>query len=283
MNANLKQKHYLVAGAGFVGGVLVEQLRDAGHRVTPVTRSECDITDWDSVSEFADGKGEVDGIVHCASSTSRGSATDREEAYRAIYLEGCRNLLAAFEPGMFIFTSSTSVYGQTDGSIVDEESPAVPDSGTGKVLREVEEDILAAGFSVARLAGIYGPGRSFLLKKFQAGESVIDGMEDGAEGRWINQVHRDDAASALAFLLTQNPENGLFNACDSKPMRQREFFQAMVTHLGGAMPPVAPPDPNRKRGWSDKAVSNAKLRALGWQPKFPSYFDALNAGAVSAD
>jgi hypothetical protein len=41
------------------------------------------------------------------------------------------------------------------------------------------------------------------------------------------------------------------------------------------LPPSGPIDPNRKRGWTSKRVSNAKLRALGWVPQFPSFFEAV--------
>ena len=41
------------------------------------------------------------------------------------------------------------------------------------------------------------------------------------------------------------------------------------------MPGTREPDTNRKRGWSHKRVSNIKLLATGWKPRYPSYFDAL--------
>ena len=104
---------------------------------------------------------------------------------------------ATFLNARFFFTSSTSVYAQTDGSWVDESSLAEPTRETGKILRETEEIVLRAGGIVARVAGIYGPGRSFLLRKFLAGEAVIDRERD----RFLNQVHRDDIASAMLLLM----------------------------------------------------------------------------------
>jgi nucleoside-diphosphate-sugar epimerase len=281
MTTNQTQQHYLIAGAGFVGGQLVKILESTGHKVTPVTRSACDLTDAESVQTFAKNIGtHIDGIVHCASSSSS-DTTDREAAYRSIYLEGCRHLLAAFQPDAFIFTSSTSVYAQTDGSTVTEDSPADPRGATGKILRQTEDEILAAGFTVARLAGIYGPGRSFLLKKYLEENSVIDGTTPDSNGRWINQIHRDDAASALAFLLEKRPPSQIYNVSDSTPLLQRDCYRQMAERFDKDIPEVAPPDPNRKRGWSDKSVSNQKLIALGWAPAYPSYFDALDAGTVS--
>ena len=67
-------------------------------------------------------------------------------------------------PGRFVFCSSTSVYGQTDGACVTEESPATPGRETGCILRETEDLVLQRTGTVARLAGIYGPGRSVLLR-----------------------------------------------------------------------------------------------------------------------
>ncbi len=73
-----------------------------------------------------------------------------------------------------LFTSSTSVYAQRDGSWVTEESETKPARETGRILLETEEFVLGHGGIVARLAGIYGPGRSALLSKFLAGEAIID-------------------------------------------------------------------------------------------------------------
>jgi nucleoside-diphosphate-sugar epimerase len=181
-----------------------------------------------------------------------------------------RNFLDAFAGARLIFTSSTSVYSQTDGAAVNEDSPAEPPRETGQILRGTEELVLARGGIVARLAGIYGPGRSVLLRKFFSGEAVIEG--DG--GRVVNQVHRDDIASALRVLIEEGA-TGIFNVSDDAPMPQREIYAWLAERFARVLPPSGPIDPNRKRGWTSKHVSNAKLRALGWAPQFPSFFDAV--------
>ena len=221
----------------------------------------CDITAAAAVRKLP----AVDAVVHCASS-GRGGV----EQYRAIYLGGVQTLLEGLAPRQFLFTSSTSVYAQTDGSVVTEESPADPDRETGQILRETEELVLASGGAVARLAGIYGPGRSVLLKKFFTGEAVIEG--DGE--RVINQAHRDDIASALARLL-ESGARGVFNVCDDEPITQRALYTWLAAHFARPLPPSGPIDPNRKRGWTSKRVSNAKLRALGWAPRFSTFRAAV--------
>ncbi|MFT4550638.1 MAG: nucleoside-diphosphate-sugar epimerase [Verrucomicrobiales bacterium] len=265
----------IVAGCGFVGEFLRLRLLAAGHEVIGLTLSgsdeteACDLGDSESVRALAAKVGEIDAMVHCASS---GRGGDRVQRYRSVYLEGCQNLLDAFPDARLIYTSSTSVYAQVDGEPVDENSPADPGAETGKILRAAEETVVASGGSVARLAGIYGPGRSFLLKRFLEGAAQID-------GRWINQIHRDDAASALAFLLENPDSRGIFNIADNTPLWQRDCYEELSQRFGLPVPPEGEPDPNRKRGWTNKRVSNSKLRAAGWAPRYPSYFDALDHDA----
>ncbi len=153
---------------------------------------------------------------------------------------------------------------------VTEESPAEPLRDTGVILRETEKIVLAHGGIVTRLAGIYGPGRWMLLQKLLDGTAIIEG--DGS--RWINQIHRDDAAGAIAFLLNDNAMPGIYNVSDSTPLTQLECYRFLAAHFNKPLPPSGPIDINRKRGVTNKRVSNAKLRMLGWEPQFASIRDA---------
>jgi nucleoside-diphosphate-sugar epimerase len=137
-------------------------------------------------------------------------------------------------------------------------------------LREAEDHVLAHGGTVARLAGIYGPGRSVLLEKFFNGTAVIEG--DGT--RWINQAHRDDIAAALKCIADRGAR-GVFNVSDDHPFPQRVLYARLSSMFQRPLPKAGPVDFQRKRAWTNKQVSNAKLRALGWTPRFPSFFDAI--------
>ena len=114
--------------------------------------------------------------------------------------------------GRRLFTSSTSVYAGSDGAEVTEASPADPERETGRILRQTEDETLAAGGAVVRLAGIYGPGRSVLLQHYLTGQSVIDVRSEPPatpDGRWVNQIHREDAAAAMLHLLG-HPDDAVF-------------------------------------------------------------------------
>lgn len=270
----------LLCGHGYLGQAIAREFRDAGWEVTATSLSggegtiACDLGDAASVAALAARVDRPDFIVHCAASGRGGP-----EAYRAVYLEGCRHLTAAFPGIPLLFTSSTSVYAQVEGEVVTEESPAEPDRETGLILRETEDLVLAAGCIVTRLAGIYGPHRSVILRKFLSGEAIIE--EDGR--RYLNQIHRDDAARAILHLAADPPSARLFNLSDSRPLTQLEAYTALAAMFGLPLPPSGPRDLNRKRGWTHKQVSNARLRATGWEPRFPEFLDAAREIAPTLD
>jgi nucleoside-diphosphate-sugar epimerase len=259
----------LLVGNGYLGQAITREFRAAGWAVVPVSLSgdpdstACDVGDLAAVRKLP----AADFIVHCAAS-GRGGA----EAYRHVYVDGCRNLTHSFPGVPLLFTSSTSVYAQTDGSLVTEESPAIPDRETGALLLEAEQITLAAAGIVTRLSGIYGPGRSMILKKFLAGESVIE--EDGR--RFINQIHRDDAARAVLHLARHGCRGEIYNLSDSTPLSQLTCFQALGEIFSRPLPTSGPRDLDRKRGWTHKQVSNAKVCASGWQPDFPVFTAAAS-------
>ena len=273
----------VIAGCGFTGRATARLFAGAGWEVVGVTHSAesaaalgaekfrvvaCDIADRAALATCGELRG-ADVVIHCASS-GRGGV----EQYRAVYLGGARALGEVLAPGLLVFTGSTSVYAQTDGGWVTESSAAEPERETGRVLRETEEWVVARHGLVARLAGIYGPGRSVLLRKFFAGEAVIEG--DGA--KWINQVHRDDIAAALVHLVTAKAR-GVFNVSDNEPLAQRAVYEWLAQRFARPLPPEGPIDTNRKRGWTNKRVSNAKLRGLGWVARYPSFFAAVENDA----
>lgn len=269
----------LIAGCGYVGGAAADLFHGQHWEVEGWTSSAqsaarlanrpypvrgVDVTDRAAVSAVP---GDFDVVVQCVS-TRGGDVED----YRRLYLGGARTLSHRFPGARLLLTSSTSVYAQTDGAIVDETSPAEPVHEKGKILRETEDLILAGGGIVARLGGIHGPGRSHFLSRFLEGKAVIDPTEQ----RFINQVHRDDISSALLLLTDQPSDKGdVFNVVGDRAITTKEAYEWLAVQLGKPLPPPAPASVERKRGRSNKQVSNAKLKALGWQPRYPTFVAAM--------
>ena len=144
----------LIVGCGYVGMPLGAELVQQGHEVFGLRRgtgAEAEFIlagikpltgDITKAEQLAQLPGGYDWVVNCVSSSGGGA-----EEYREVYLQGTRNLiewLGAAPPKKFVYTSSTSVYGQNDGSLVKEDSPTEPAAETGKILVEAERVLLAA-------------------------------------------------------------------------------------------------------------------------------------------
>lgn len=281
----------LIVGWGYVGSVLGEQLAADGHEVTGVCRRvpaarqarrpavrlvAGDLTREDGL---ADVPVEVDWVVLCAASGGGGVA-----GYRALYVEGTRRLLRRFEGRplkRFVYTGSTGVYGQADGSPVDEDSPTEPSHPTGQILVEAEAAIQAAANHglpavILRLAGIYGPDRGYWLKQFLAGAAKLEG--DG--GRYLNMIHRDDVVRAVRAALEQGRPGRVYNVVDDEPVTQREVFAWLAERLGRPLPPAVADGSSAggKGRPGSKRVSNRRLREeLGVTLAYPTFREGFAA------
>jgi nucleoside-diphosphate-sugar epimerase len=271
----------LIAGCGYVGEATADLFHTAGWNVEGWVHSKesaarlsvkpysIRVIDISQRGEIGKHIGSFDAVIHCASSRGGDAA-----AYRQIYLNGARHLLETSPKAKILFTSSTSVYAQRDGSWVTEESETKPLRETSRILLQVEQLILEKGGIAARLAGIYGPQRSALLTKFLNDTARIDPEND----RFVNQAHRDDIASALFLLLNRAAQSSaqIYNVVDDEPLLQSECYRWLSQKLNRPLPPMRKSDQPRKRGDTNKRVSNAKLRRLGWTPQYPAFADAMS-------
>jgi len=282
----------LIVGCGYVGLPLGAELARQGHEVFGLRRSssaEAELRaagvrpilgDITRPADLARLPGAFDWVVSTVSSSKGGA-----EEYRQIYLEGTRHLLdwlAPAPPRRFVYTSSTGVYGQDDGSIVDEASPTEPAPATSRVLVETERLLLDAARArdfpavILRLAGIYGPGRGYYFKQFLAGGAALP---EGAQ-RMLNMIHRDDVVGAIIAALERGRTGEIYNVADDEPVTQADFFRWLAAQLGHPAPAAAPPShaPSGKRALSNKIVSNRKLKdALGYRFRFPTFRDGYAA------
>jgi nucleoside-diphosphate-sugar epimerase len=274
----------LIVGCGYVGVSLGAELVRLGHEVFGLRRSAAAETelkhagiqpllaDITQPAMLAKLPREFDWVVNCAASGGGGAAD-----YRKIYLEGNRNLIAWLgdsPPKKLIYTSSTSVYGQDDGSLVTEKSSAEPEADTAKVLLETEKLLLAASPNfpavILRVAGIYGPARGHWFKQFLKNEARIEG--DGA--RFLNMIHRDDLIGVIIAALKNGRPGEIYNAADDAPVSQLNFLKWLAAELKRPMPASVSADAEvlRRRGVTNKRVSNAKLKAeLKYEFLFPDF------------
>lgn len=258
----------LIAGCGDVGNALAARLLADDCRVWGVRRHVDalgpGIEPWRIDLRNASGWGEPPAAFDYVFYTASADRRD-EHAYRAIYVDALRDLLHALRDSgcplrRVLFTSSTAVYGQSRGEWVDETSATEPLGFNGRVLLEAEAIIDEApeeGINV-RLSGIYGPGRTRLVRKVWEGNAT-------ATGGWTNRIHVEDCAGVLHHLMRlENPEP-LYLASDDRPATTAEVVTWMSEELG-----VSTPQPGGAVS-SNKRCRNARLRESGYRFRYPSF------------
>jgi nucleoside-diphosphate-sugar epimerase len=282
----------LIMGCGYVGIALGKQLLERGHEVHGVRRTEGGaaelaaqgiqprIADASKPADLMGLPAEWDWVVNSIAASGSGG-----EGYRSAYLEATRSIirwLVRTPPKKYVYTSSTGVYAQDDGSLVTEMDPADPTTETGRVLIETEQELLQAfrntGFPamILRIAGIYGPGRGYWLRQFLAGEARLEGRGE----RHLNMVHRDDVAGAIVAALEKGRAGEIYNVCDNEPVSQLECFRWLAGVFGQPKPPSVQGarDQTRRRTATNKRISNRKLRQeLGYVFKYPTFREGYTA------
>lgn len=263
----------LVVGMGYLGTATADQAIQDGCEVARASLEPgegmlaVDLGDRASVAALALRVESPEAVIHCASTSHGGT-----EAYRRVFVEGCRNLTECFPGSRVVMCGSCSVYPQQSGEIVTEDSPVKALSENAALLLEAEQIVLAAGGSVARLSNLYGPGRSVLLTRFLEGHSTL---EEGGK-RFVNHIHRDDAAAALVMLATRKECAGhIYNVTDSLPLNQKKMYRALCALFLKPLLSSGPRLESGKRPWTNKAVSSEKLQTAGWKLRYPSFLDAV--------
>ncbi|WP_290810054.1 SDR family oxidoreductase [Halovivax sp.] len=285
----------VILGCGYVGLELGRQLEARGHEAIGVRRSKdglaaiedagfaavrADATDPDSL----EGVPDADAVVFAASSGGRGAETARR-----VYVDGLRTAIEHFgersnHPDRLIYTSSTGVHGDHDGDWVDEETPIEPTTPKTEVLAEAERIALerAPEFgvdgTVARYAGLYGPGR------YRLGRYLDGPVTDG----YLNMVHREDAAGSVRYLLEEALVRGaVVQVVDDEPVDKWTFADWLADRCGRESPPkrtkaerLAEDDLSEaaeRRIRTSKRCSNEFLRSLGYEFAFPTYREGYRA------
>ena len=261
-------KQVVIAGCGDVGTALAERLRARGWRVYGLRRDTSKLPEGIEPISADAWPDKIDYLVSCPAAGKRDP-----ELYRKLYVEGLEHALAwarsgRKQPQFLLQVSSTAVYGQSDGEWVTENSPALADSPTAKILIEAEDVALRGGIpsAVVRLAGIYGPGRNRLI------EQVRDGLCVPEEPpQYTNRIHRDDAAALLEHLLDQADQDELLAPCylgvDDEPAPMHDVASWLAGQLGVQL---LDDGPTSGRAGS-KRCSNELARDSGWAPRYPSY------------
>lgn len=291
----------LIFGCGYLGARVASLWQQQGRRVLAATRDAahlptgvepivCDVLNPASLIALP----QVDTVLYAIGFDRSSGAT-----MRAVYVDGLASVLAHLPPPKrFIYISSSSVYGQTDGGWVDETSPTAPAESSGQIVLEAEGKLRRTSEPEAlakvrrpsltlqapsrfapiilRFAGIYGPGRLLRQQTIEKGEPIV-----GDADKWLNLIHVEDGARVVLAAEQHAEANRIYNVCDDHPVRRRYFYTTLARALGAPeprfVPPPAdaPPPPHEK---ANRRINNRRLKLeLHMELRYPDYDQGLRA------
>lgn len=232
----------LITGYGYTGSRLVSRLTSAGANVRVMVRRadqaeaaraagvDAVLADLDDAATL--GAADIGGstLVHLAPPPKSGDRDTR-----------LRNLLASLQanpPVRIVLISTTGVYGDRGGAVVDEATPCNPT--TERAVRRVDAENAATEFAKAnetpliilRVPGIYGPGR-LPLERLRAQAPLPPAVDCGTS----NRIHVEDLVTAIVAASTSSVELAVFNISDGHPLNMRTWRETVADLAGLPRPP----------------------------------------------
>ncbi len=300
-------KVFVTGATGFIGGSVAVALRDSGHDVSGLTRSDTGVEllgnsgirpirgSLDDPDVLMTAAGEADAVVHCANSDHVGAATAFIRAYAGT---GKR----------FIHTSGSSVVGtQAMGELLEPEYTETTwfEPSPGRAARVALNDRILASIAfgvhpvIIAPSLIHGPGALGGRESMQIPWLIETARHHGVakhlgpgENRWSN-VHIADLADlyvrvlegapAGAFYWAENGENSMAELC------------AAINRMTGVNRTTEAMTPEEAAAeWGEGPAintmgSNSRVRAargreeLGWAPSGPSAVRDIEQGHYAGD
>lgn len=276
-------------GLGYAATRFAEQLRRDGWAVAGTCRSAekamaLAARDF-GIFRFDRGRPLDDSQAALAETTHLVSSVPPDEAGDPVLDHHGADIAALESLDWIGYLSTTGVYGDRAGGVVDEDSVLEPTSVRAQRRVEAEAGWLALWRTrglrvhVFRLAGIYGPGRS-PFDQLRAGTA----RRIAKPGHLFSRIHVEDIVAALRASLARPRPGAIYNVCDDEPAPSEEVIAHAAALLGMTPPPLIPIEATRLSPMAEsfyrdnKRVSNARIkRELGFRLKYPDYRVGLAA------
>lgn len=267
----------LIIGCGYLGQRVAKLWLAQGRRVVALTRTRASELSALGIDPIIGDVLTPPDNLPCVDTVLYAVGLDRTSgrSFREVYVDGLRRVLDALPaPRRFIYVSSTSVYGQTDGSWVNESSQTEPLEENGRIVLEAES-LLRARLPEAiilRLAGIYGPGRMIRRAAIEKGEPLVGDFD-----KRINLIHVEDGARVVLAAEAKGKPGATYLVSDGQPVTRREFYTYMAKLLG-VLPPVFKLEPSSSGDPIDRRIANRKMmEELAVELAYPNYREGLRA------
>jgi len=225
----------------------------------------------------------IHAVLHCAPPPASGDSDPRTA-----------NLLAALAkasilPTRIVYVSTSGVYGDCAGELVDESRPIAPRTPRAQRRADAERQLTAwcaahgAALVVLRSPGIYAADR-LPLKRLRAGRAVLRAEDDV----YTSHIHADDLATIACRALENDAPDGVYNASDDTRMRMGDWLDLVADTAGLPRPPRvargALAEANDFMSESRRLDNTRLKQVLGFKLRYPTVHEGLaHANAVGVD
>lgn len=217
-------KRLLIVGHGDIARRTAARL-PAGPEVRSISRRlGADLDRPETLAAFGSW---ADSVLHCAPPPQQGERDPRTAHLLALLGRG------AIIPGRIVYLSTSGVYGDCGGALVDESRPVNP--RTARAMRRADAETQLAEWcttqrvqlTVLRVPGIYAADR-LPLEQLREGAPVLRAEEDA----YSNHIHAEDLASICARALEDAAPAGIYNACDDSSLKMGDWLDLVADRAG---------------------------------------------------
>ncbi|MBY0266664.1 MAG: NAD-dependent epimerase/dehydratase family protein [Burkholderiales bacterium] len=289
-------KRLLIIGCGDVGTRVAALLRSR-YRIYALTREASRFAelrgrgiiplagDLDRPESLEVLSGLAHDVIHLAPPPASG-ATDSRTAHLIAALARARSL-----PQHFVYISTSGVYGDCSGALVDETSPLRPSTARARRRADAERRLREWGarsgvcVSILRVPGIYAEDR-LPIARLERGTPALLEQEDS----YVNHVHADDLARMVVAALHHGQANRSYNASDDAPQKMGDYFDLVADRFSLPRPPRLPRAEARQvlpemlysfMSESRRLVNSRVKRELRVRLRYPTVNEGVAAAAAA--
>ena len=227
--------HILFIGYGKTSQRVAKQLFQQDHQITTVSRSPKDDVFAEhlqqDIHQLDLSKIEPVDMAYVLLAPSRSSELSSAENYQKTYVDSVQPIvraLKAYPVQRIIVVSSTRVYGEDQGQIINDDSPIIPKDEQGHLLLKMEQlwqQAYPEQVIIVRPTGIYGTSNARMYKLAETTKSYPN-------IHWSNRIHIDDLARFLAHLIhVEHPEKS-YVCTNNQPEPLHERILNIQKELG---------------------------------------------------
>jgi len=196
-------------------------------------------------------------------------------------------------PQHFIYISTSGVYGDCSGALVDETSPLRPQTDRARRRADAERRLREWGartgvrVSILRVPGIYAADR-LPVARIERGTPALLPQDDA----YVNHIHADDLASMVVAALHRGQANRSYNASDDAPQKMGDYFDLVADRFLLPRPPrvtraeassVIPENLYSFMSESRRLINGRIKQELRVRLRYPTVREGIAAAGVRQD